>query len=189
MVQKISNSPRFFSWHPILIKYPPPKTMALTPVYMSDPIYDSLVNQLRISYPNVCVLYIDRVSNPNLEKEFEKRKLQFTNEKQLFHGTTASSIHPIVNEGYQASYNKRAVFGPGTYFSSLASYSKDYAQETNTGESYLIVNRVLLGNNTPSVGQKYSGDSGGDGKTIYVTKYNDAALPEYVICFYKNATV
>jgi hypothetical protein len=156
---------------------------------MSNPVYDILLKQLRISYPNVCVLYIDQVSNPKLEKAFEKQKIELTNEKQLFHGTTASTIHPIVNDGYKASYNKRAAFGPGTYFSSLASYSKDYAQETTTGESYLIVNRVLLGNNTPSVGQKYTGDSGGDGKTIYVTKNNHAALPQYVICFYKNATV
>lgn len=83
--------------------------------------------------------------------------------------------------------NKRSAFGAGTYFSSTASYSKDYSSITETGESYLIVNNVLLGNNTISHFQKYSGDSGGDGKTIFVTRHDDAALPEYVICFHKNA--
>jgi hypothetical protein len=47
-----------------------------------------------------------------------------------------------------------------------------------TGENFMIVNRVLLGQ---------SGDSGGDGNTIFVTKYDDAALPEYIICFHRDA--
>ena len=161
-----------------------------TPVFMSDKIYDELAGLLRKSYPNVCILYIDKVSNPKLEEKFEKRRLVFgemNQEKTLFHGTSAKAMEAITTNGYKASLNKRAVFGPGNYFSSMASYSKEYTDTASSGESYMIVNRVLLGNHTISVQGKYSGDSGGDGKTIFVLRNDDAALPEYVICFHKNA--
>jgi len=161
-----------------------------TPVYMSDKIYDELAGLLRKSYPNVCILYIDKVSNSKLEDKFVKRRISFgemNQEKTLFHGTSAKAMDSITKNGYKASLNKRAVFGPGNYFSSMASYSKEYTDTASSGESYMIVNRVLLGNHTISVQGKYSGDSGGDGKSIFVLRHDDAALPEYVICFHKNA--
>ena len=163
--------------------------VTFTPVYMSDKKYDELAGLLRKSYPNVCILYIDKVSNPALEENFEKRKLEFrTNQEQiLFHGTSANAVTSITQYGYIAGLNKRAAFGPGNYFSSVAAYSKEYTDTVRTGESYMIVNRVLLGNHTISKGGKYAGDSGGDGKNIFVVRHDDAALPEYVICFHKNA--
>lgn len=162
----------------------------MTPVYMSDKVYDRLVGLLRESYKDACVLYIDRVSNPKLEAAFNSKQAAFganANERELFHGSSAAAIGSITNNGYDAAYNKRAAFGPGTYFSSAASYSKDYADVIDSGESYMIVNRVLLGTHTVSAGGTYSGDSGGDGKTIFVTRHNDASLPTYVICFHRNA--
>jgi hypothetical protein len=163
---------------------------SLTPVFMSDKVYDELVGIMRNSYANVCVLYIDKVNNKKLETAYEKRREAFgeyANEKRLFHGSSVDAISSITTNGYNAKKNIRAAFGPGTYFSSAASYSKDYSNTIETGESYMIVNRVLLGKNTLSTNGRYIGDSGGDGKTIFVTAHDDAALPEYVICFHKNA--
>ena len=162
-------------------------------VPLGSKLYDELVGILRQSFKDACVLYIDRIINPDLEAAFLKRKgafaeLGFGDEVRLFHGTTAAAIMSICNEGYKSSYNKVAAYGHGTYFSSAGSYSKNYAKVTGKGESFMLVNRVLLGRHTPSgVGGGYLGDSGGDGRTIFVTKHDDAALPEYVICFHKDA--
>ena len=156
--------------------------LTITPVFMSDPIYDELVEHLRKSYNNACVLYIDRITNPKLLQAFEARRNAFgaenANERRLYHGSNATAISAIIREGYKSAFNKRAVYGPGNYFSSAASYSKEYSDKVPTGENFMIVNRVLLGQ---------SGDSGGDGNTIFVTKYDDAALPEYIICFHRDA--
>ena len=167
-------------------------TARYEPVGMSSKIYDELLGILRQSFKDACVLYIDRLVNPALEEAFNKRKAAFTEagvgtELRLFHGTTAEAVGSICSDGYKAAYNKTAAYGPGTYFSSAGSYSKNYANVTGLGESFMLVNRVLLGKHSVSVGAKYTGDSGGDGHTIYVTKHDDAALPEYVICFHKNA--
>jgi hypothetical protein len=161
-----------------------------TPVYMSDKVYDALTGVLRQSYPAACVLYIDRVTNPALQAAYEKRVAALgseANEKQLYHGSNAGAVAAIASGGYKAALNNRALYGPGNYFSSAASYSKDYSDVSRNGESYIIVNRVALGKHSVSVGGSYSGDSGGDGKSIYVTRHDDAALPEYVICFHRAA--
>ena len=168
-------------------------TAAYEAVPLGSKLYDELVGILRESFENACVLYIDKISNPELEAAFLKRKATFAelgvgDEKRLFHGTTADAIVSICNDGYKSSYSKVAAYGIGTYFSSAGSYSKNYAKVTGRGESFMLVNRVLLGRYTPSeYGGRYSGDSGGDGHTIFVTKHDDAALPEYVICFHKEA--
>ena len=153
-------------------------TAEMEPVYMSDKNYDTLVNSLRESFPNACVLYIDRVKNDTLLSRFIKYRdsLEKPNEQRLYHGTSAEAVRAICDEGYKEKYSKVKAYGHGTYFSSAGSYSKNYAKETGSGESYMIVNRVALG---PK--------SGGDTKTIFVTPDDDAAYPEFIICFHKNA--
>ena len=169
------------------------KTMSAqyTPVGIGEKVYDELVNIVRRSYKDACILYIDKVSNPTLEFAFEKRCKTFAqggaNIQRLFHGTRAEYVNSICTNGYDSKFNKRAAFGPGTYFSTAGAYSKDYTDINEGGESFLIVNKVALGYFTFSTGAKYDGDSGGDGKNIFVIRHDDAALPEYVICFHKNA--
>lgn len=155
-------------------------TAEMEPVYMSDKNYDTLVNSLRESFPNACVLYIDRVKNDTLLSRFIKYRdsLEKPNEQRLYHGTSAEAVRSICDEGFKEKYSKVKAYGHGTYFSSAGSYSKNYAKETGNGESYMIVNRVALGSK-----------SGGDKNTIFVTPDDDAAYPEYVICFHKNAKV
>jgi len=80
--------------------------MSTTPVYMSDKIYNELVELLRKTYPNVCVLYIDRISNKALEKKFEARRLTFENKSstKLFHGTQSGSVASIITNGYKSCF-------------------------------------------------------------------------------------
>lgn len=148
------------------------------PIFMNDKIYDELVNILRQSYKDACVLYIDRVVNPFLLDRFIKYRdsLEKPNEHRLYHGTSLEAVKSICESGYKEIYSKVKAYGHGTYFSSAGSYSKNYAKETGKGESFMIVNRVSLGP-----------DSGGDGHTIFVCPKDEAAFPEYVICFHKSA--
>lgn len=167
--------------------------MSYENVPLGSKIYDDLVKTLRESFPNACVLYIDKIVNQHLVDRFEQRKnyLESTeygsNEMILYHGTTEISANLISKEGYKSSLNKRSVYGPGTYFSSAGSYSKLYTDVTGRGESFMLVNRVLLGNFTKNAGIGYTCDSNGDGSTIFVVKNDESILPEYVICFHKNA--
>ena len=151
--------------------------MSFEPVFMSNKIYDELVTVLRKSYENACVLYIEHVVNEPLTQRFEayssKNNLI---PKRLYHGTNSSSLNSICRDGYKKYLNKRSAYGHGTYFSSMASYSKDYTDQTESDESFMIVNKVCLGpgHNT-------------NGNEIFVVNDDDAALPEYVICFHKTA--
>lgn len=159
-------------------KYPLVK-MPLTfePVFMSDKIYDELSTILRKSYEPACILYIDRVLNPELEDRFNAYKIKHSlTDTRLFHGTSTNSVRPICTDGYKAALNKRSAYGHGTYFSSKASYSKEYTDKTESDESFMLVNKVCLGpgHNT-------------NGAEIFVVKDDDSAFPEYVICFHKGA--
>jgi hypothetical protein len=97
-------------------------------------------------------------------------------ELRLFHGTSAKSIASICETGYKKSYNRRSAYGHGTYFASAGSYSKNYADITDIGESFLFINRVAVG-----------ADTGGNNSEIFVIKHDEAAYPEYLISFHKNA--
>ena len=151
----------------------------LEPVYMSDKNYDILVNSLRESYPNACVLYIDRVNNKALLESFIKYRdsLEKPNEQRLYHGTSEYAVRSICNEGYKEKYSKVKVYGHGTYFSSAGSYSKNYADVTGNGESFMLVNRVLLGRNTISNSTDFTSDSGGDGKLYLLL---NTMMPHYL---------
>ena len=170
-------------------------TVKYIPLSLSSKIYDELVDILRQSFKGACVLYIDKVENTILSAIYEKRRAAFLedgtdpNEQRLFHGTKSESVNSICTSGFKKEFNKTSAYGKGTYFAAAGAYSKNYADVTDNGESFMIVNRVLLGKNTISNSMGFTSDSGGDGKTIFVTRHDDACLPEYVICFHKNARI
>ena len=150
-------------------------------ILMDNKIYDELVSYVRTSFPNACILYIDRVINHALKARFDtycsKKDIGTLDIKRLFHGTSESAVPSICSKGYQNALNKRSAYGHGTYFASAGSYSKEYSDiNIQSGESFMIINQVAVDVST-----------GGDKKNIFVIKSDDAALPEYVICFDRNA--
>jgi hypothetical protein len=144
---------------------------------LSNKLYDELVNELRKSFPNACVLYIKQVVNPELQTKYEKfvRQNEVT-EHRLFHGTKASVLGSICESGYKKEYNVVSAYGIGTYFSGAGDVSKQYTDTTDEGESFLFVNRVAVG-----------ADTGGVHPSIYAVRHDDAAYPEYLISFHKMA--
>jgi len=170
----------------------------LKPVYMSDPKFDIIVNRIIESYPNACVLYIDEIVNPELQKAYESRKESIrasrghVSEVSFFHGTHEKFISTISSNGFDPTLNKRAAFGYGVYFAKNAKYSSDYMLvNAPDNHAFMFVCDVLVGN-TATGGRKDDPniDNNVDNKrdpSIITTVYPDGAYPRYVVAFYKNA--
>lgn len=175
------------------------------PVYMSNSQYDIIVERIRNTYPNSCVLFIDEVVNPELEEKYkeqlkeikEKRGAENVKEELLFHGTCAENIDSIAFYGFDSSRNVTSAHGRGTYFAKNAIYSKDYMKSNDTrGISYMILAEVIIGNcytyetNTKINTEKYDNSINSmKNPSIYVTPYQYGAYPKYIIAFHKNATI
>ena len=147
-------------------------------ISLSNKLYDKLVGELRQSFPNACVLYIKRIINPELLTRYEEFvKKNDVTEMRLFHGTKAGNIDSICSRGYLVQLNQRSAYGKGTYFAAAGVMSREYTDSTENGESFMFMNRVAV---TASTG-------GNKSVGIYVLKHDEAAYPEYLISFHKNA--
>ncbi len=169
-------------------------------VSLSDNDYINIEKSILESYPKACILYVDRIVNERLEKRFldlyeslKKKRPSTLCIKKLFHGTKSSNINSICNDGFKVSSNVRSAYGIGTYFSTKASYSRDYSDMDNDDVSYLFVSDVIIGNINVIGGSKQIPD-GIDNSvdniyypTIYVCPYDNGCIPRFLVAFYKNA--
>lgn len=176
-----------------------------TPIFMNDPKYDEIVERIRKSYPDSCVLFIDEINNTRLLENYqeqyaqivEKRGPEKVKERLLFHGTRAECIEPIIQNGFDPMCNSVSAFGVGTYFAKEAKLSYQYMKNPDPrGISYMILAKVLVG----SIGKVYGNGALIDtnihdnsvnyltNPSIIVTPYASGAYPQYVIGIYKNAT-
>lgn len=176
--------------------------MGLTPISLSDPMFDVLSEAIAKGYPDSCILWIDRVDNAVLRERYNTYKsiLEETigkdnvKELQLFHGSTQQAIQAIVHNGFDASMNRTSAYGIGTYFAVSAGYSKDYAKQTkNDGISYMIlcdvcVGRICQGSNNISIdASRYDNFVNNTvNPTIYVAPHDNSTCPAYIIAFHKN---
>jgi hypothetical protein len=166
---------------------------AYKPVSLSDPLFDEITNKIKASYRKSCVLYIEEIINPVLLDAYlqKKEKMSHAKELLLFHGTIHSNISNITHNGFKAEYNKTSAYGKGTYFSIYANYSKDYASVDETGVSYILLCNVIVGVcEVVGYNQPIKKDNAVDNiskPTMYVTPYDDACYPKYLVAFHKNA--
>lgn len=175
---------------------------SLKSVPMSDKRYDEVSQYVRQSYPQSCILYVDEIINPSLSEAYEWQKEQLIKlrgkdvikERILFHGTSEACAQSIAVRGYDIDKNKVAAFGLGTYFATTAIYSLGYAKDNQQKECFMLVNKVLVGNmgmygsHQPIKTDLH--DNSGNHPTnpsIIVSPYNNGAVPQYIIAFYKHA--
>ncbi len=160
---------------------------------LGDPDFERIAGLVRASYPKSCICWIERVHNPELMRAFLARKAFVDNEQALFHGTAEEAVDSIVEIGFDPKRNKASAYGKGTYFAKHASYSFNYMKGKEE-ITFMFLCRVLVGRTCKGSGglvidtSKY--DSACDHPahpTIVVTPYADAAYPEYIISFHKNA--
>ena len=169
--------------------------MALTsPISLSSATYEDLLSQLRQSYPNVCVLFIDQINNTKLTNNyvnFNDNHLDLR-EQSGWHGTRYENIVKIIENGFDPGANKRSAFGKGTYLAKNASYSKDYAPDDETEVSYLLYCKfaykaLVQGYSTKAIDPINAACDQVHDPTIYVVPSAHAVLPLYLVAFYKNA--
>lgn len=168
-------------------------------VGLYDPIYDEISNKIRETYKNVCVLWVDKINNEKLTNKYEMRKKEIkekrgdVKELKLFHGTSEKCAESIIINGFDVSKNIKSAYGKGTYFSTSASMSQTYSKSSNDKCSFIFLSKVLIGNccdgNTDrkintNIYDNFVNNS--ISPSIYVTPYNDGALPLYLISFYKG---
>jgi Poly(ADP-ribose) polymerase catalytic domain len=170
--------------------------MQRIPIFMDDKAYQTISDRVRESYPNSCILFIDKVENPNLQIAYENRKRLIelergkVEEMQLFHGTHANLIDKIAYEGFDPEKSVVAAYGPGTYFATNAGYSFSYMKSMDkSGISYMFYADVLIGKKGFKSDTTRCDNYVDSLKTptIIVSPYGDGAFPRYVIAFHKNA--
>lgn len=170
---------------------------------------DKVIDIIKKSFPEECVISIEKINNPVLETNY-KNRLQIlqtkrgenkVKEAQLFHGTDSKSVENIARNGFLTQYSKVNAYGIGTYFAKDYSYSRTYSinksMRTNVKlfDNYdnMILSKVILGVPTVTLGGKntdtelydYSCNSL-QNPSIFSIPYDDAACPEYVITFYNE---
>ncbi len=171
-------------------------------VAMSSNTYDTIESDIRQSYPNSCVLWIESVTNPWLEEQFQKQKSDIEAIRgvpckiwQLYHGTKEDAVNSIIHRGFNVSANTRNAYGVGTYFAKNANYSKEYAAPASDQISFMLLCDVLIG----EMGNGYTSGKQIDTAKhdnsvnnikkplIVVSPYDYGAIPRYIIAFYRNA--
>lgn len=175
--------------------------MSLQNVSLGSKEFDEICGYITASYPNSCVLWIDKVVNNELIHRYEQYKLDLiekrgkAKETRVFHGTREENINSIVNGGFDPSKNKRSALGKGSYFAVSASYSKDYSDESHDGLSHMFVCKLATGSlcqgtfnlNIDTKTYDCAVDSLAK-PMLYVTPNKHASLPEYLVVFHKNAS-
>ena len=171
-------------------------------ISLSDKRFDSISQDIRKSYKNSCILWIEEIKNPELEKLYQKQKTEIEQKRkksceelQLYHGTNEVSADIIIKEGFNPELNKRAVYGRGSYFAKNALYScRDFCTPSHDDVSFVLLCSVLVGEiGTYGVMQPIDTkkhDNSVDypaNPTIYATPYQYGAIPRYLVAFHKNA--
>nr|XP_048310125.1 protein mono-ADP-ribosyltransferase PARP14-like isoform X1 [Myodes glareolus] len=171
--------------------------------------YFMVASKFRQTCPNFVICNIERIQNLALWKKYQASKTVMDrkngherNEKQLFHGTEASSVPHVNNNGFNRSYagKNATAYGKGTYFAVNASYSANdtYSRPDANGKKYMYYVRVLTGNyanGNPSLivppprdpqnpTELYDTVTDNDkNPSLFVVFYDNQAYPEYLITF------
>lgn len=170
--------------------------MTTESVSLSNPIFDKICNHIANSYPNSCVLWIDKIVNDTLLARYNSKKEMMQEkypdefqELELFHGTNEHAIASIVNDGFKSDLNVRSVYGKGNYFAKFASYSKLF-MISNREITFMFLCDVLVGKKKLSsqiLGACECYVNNLENPDIFAIPEDDAIYPRYVIAFHKNA--
>ncbi len=177
--------------------------MTTSPISMSDKMYNTLVESIRKTYPNSCVLWIDKIENEALEYNFLNRYEEILNNRneievrieQLYHGTSEECMNNIIKNGFDSKFNKIGAYGKGTYFTPFASMSAMYSKPKSDEISYMFMCDVIIGVCKIGSDMKQKTDDMDNyvnsltKPTIVCCPLDDMAIPRYVIAFHRDSPV
>lgn len=196
---------------------PQTKDLELKLVDKESQEYRRIRKKMRDSMPSVKILRLERIQNKWLWRKYVRHRKDMSeknkgdiNEKELFHGTSATDPEKIYQseDGFDMRYSRKGLWGQGSYFAEMASYSDQYSYSMGAGQKQMFVAKVLTGESAnvpggdkslrmpPERSQVYSTEGlfgttvkydTVTGKTkgcrIYVTYNNDKAYPFYLITY------
>ncbi len=175
-------------------------------IFLSDKRYDVILNSIRATYPNSCIIEIKEVINDedrvqdflkNYEKELNLK--ESTKIIELFHGTDEKSSYDIIHEGFLVSRSKISAYGKGTYFSNSAEIAKSYALSRGNKKNqynllYVIIADVIVSDmklgrgislsQYPQSVSCYVNNT--ENPTYFCIPHNGRALPKYIVSFYEQ---
>ena len=120
-----------------------------------DEEYERVINQFKLTLPDVEVLKIKRVQNKILWKRYHNRcqlmrdfNTAYLRDELLFHGTRQNKPEQIYrgDEGFDMRFSGDGLWGRGNYFAVNSSYSNSFAYRTNSGAKQMFAAWVLIGN-------------------------------------------
>lgn len=171
-----------------------PLQEALEFVATSDPEFDRLCGAVLESYPNACVLSVERVVSAQLEAAYQAYTASLPPHARQraygWHGTPARNVCAIVREGFDPACNVRSSLGRGTYVAQRAVYSKDYADVDSSDASYMFYCEFAYTSLCQAQGQ--AGKSAGgirycSGSGIYAVPQRHAVVPRYLVAFHRSS--
>ena len=164
---------------------------------VGSPEFDTVAKYITDTYPNACIMSIEKIQSPPHLEEYEalKQNMAEPNERTLFHGTRFENSEAIVRSGYDPTLNVTSAYGRGTYFATNASMSSTFMRNAQIGNftlAHMLVNTVLVGK--PVVyGTSAARQSdavivnAATNPTIFVVASPTAAIPRYRVAFYTGA--
>ena len=120
-----------------------------------DEEYERVINQFKLTLPDVEVLKIERVQNKILWKRYHNRcqlmrnfNTAYLRDELLFHGTRQNKPELIYggDEGFDKHCSLEGMWGKGNYFAVNSLYSNRYAFRASGGLRKMFAAWVLTGN-------------------------------------------
>ena len=120
-----------------------------------DEEYERVINQFKLTLPDVEVLKIERVQNKILWKRYHNRcqlmrsfNTAYLRDELLFHGTRQNKPELIYggDEGFDKHCSLEGMWGKGNYFAANSLYSNRYAFRASGGLRKMFAAWVLTGN-------------------------------------------
>jgi hypothetical protein len=177
-------------------------TYELRLLSVSSPEFDELERLVAKTCPKECIISIEEVVNPELEKRYQDRRTKLGcqgngDEVRVFHGSRDfKAVHSILSDGFRSELNTTSAFGRGTYFATSYGYSKSYASLEKTADTKYTVMLICDITCTKPVRGRVNqtlypreGDCWVDyvaRPTIYSVPHNDQCIPRFIVRFYSS---
>ena len=122
--------------------------------------YERVINQFKLTLPDVVVLKIERVQNIIVWKRYHNRcqlmrnfNTAYLRDELLFHGTRQNKPEQIYRgaEGFNMHFSRQGMWGKGNYFAVNSSYSNGFAYRAGSGVKKMFAAWVLTGNSVYSL--------------------------------------
>lgn len=153
-------------------------------------VWDEITKEVKKSYKNACITYIDECIAPLPKERYENYKSTLEDPKEIsvWHGTKEHLIDKICEEGFDPKYNKRSAYGKGVYFSSslMISLDEEYASKDHEELNNVFLCRIVAKNFQRCEAEDTIIVDNVEDPKIFIARKSRQTLPIFVVGFYKS---